>query len=474
MESQEPQTSLKQNPPRVTSLFVKRLFGAQDAKFTLSESAITLMFGHNGCGKSTLLRIMDRILSNDLASLVGEPFEQATVSFSDGSSVMFDREKQIWKEKYADSAVTASGPIELNFKGKEFASFIEEETPYTLVGGKIVSSADFKAVSQEVEALIRDRWQMSLGMKKNNQSKRRSRGRSLPNQTDEPSHDMPLVAHRKIIRQTRLIISDRLKAAYQPSSNRFRFRPSFETNIEPRYRVQEVSEQLKVIISRARESAREKSAELDSRSFKQILALAQSTGDLTSDRIQSGSSLQNMKADLNTLNQRLIKCALSTSKLDLPEFIPELGQTVRLSKLFELHIGDLIQKARATDDVLQRLEALLKIINLRFVGKLAELSADQGLLVKREADNVTIPLARLSSGEQHMVVLFHSLIFDTIPGGICLIDEPEISLNVDWQECFLEDLEAVSKISRLQFIIATHSPQIVGKHASVLRHIETL
>lgn len=44
-----------------------------------------------------------------------------------------------------------------------------------------------------------------------------------------------------------------------------------------------------------------------------------------------------------------------------------------------------------------------------------------------------------------------------------LIDEPEISLHVKWQREFLRDMLAVANLSRVRFIIATHSPQIVDK-----------
>ena len=54
-----------------------------------------------------------------------------------------------------------------------------------------------------------------------------------------------------------------------------------------------------------------------------------------------------------------------------------------------------------------------------------------------------------------------------------LVDEPEISLHIDWQEQLVEQLHAPLTGSRL--IIATHSPDIVVKHrhlCSVLKSKE--
>jgi predicted ATP-binding protein involved in virulence len=47
------------------------------------------------------------------------------------------------------------------------------------------------------------------------------------------------------------------------------------------------------------------------------------------------------------------------------------------------------------------------------------------------------------------------------PNSLILIDEPELSLHILWQQEFLRDLEEIIKIAGLDFLIATHSPQII-------------
>ena len=68
----------------------------------------------------------------------------------------------------------------------------------------------------------------------------------------------------------------------------------------------------------------------------------------------------------------------------------------------------------------------------------------------------------LSSGEQHEIVLLYELLFKVSENSIILIDEPEISLHVAWQEVFLKDLGQMAELSRFQALIATHSPQIIN------------
>ena len=111
-------------------------------------------------------------------------------------------------------------------------------------------------------------------------------------------------------------------------------------------------------------------------------------------------------------------------------------------------------------------------MNRRLTDKNVLLSADVGIEVHLTCDKGVVELRNLSSGEQHLIVLFYDMIFETTSGGICLIDEPEISLNVGWQKAFVADIEEVAKVSSQQYIIATHSPQIVNDRNELMAEIK--
>lgn len=73
-------------------------------------------------------------------------------------------------------------------------------------------------------------------------------------------------------------------------------------------------------------------------------------------------------------------------------------------------------------------------------------------------------LKKASSGEQCMLVLMLGIAGHIEDGSIVLIDEPEISLHPKWQEDFMGLLiEAFDFYSGCQFIVATHSPQIISR-----------
>ena len=76
--------------------------------------------------------------------------------------------------------------------------------------------------------------------------------------------------------------------------------------------------------------------------------------------------------------------------------------------------------------------------------------------------NDSLSVTRLSSGEQHELVLLYELLFKVEPDSLILMDEPELSLHVAWQSQFLKDLQEIIKLVPLDFLIATHSPDIIS------------
>jgi predicted ATP-binding protein involved in virulence len=71
------------------------------------------------------------------------------------------------------------------------------------------------------------------------------------------------------------------------------------------------------------------------------------------------------------------------------------------------------------------------------------------------------PVHALSSGEAQLIVLLTHLYFDPAAqaANVFIIDEPELSLHVAWQELFVDSL--LSANPSIQYVLATHSPSII-------------
>lgn len=72
-------------------------------------------------------------------------------------------------------------------------------------------------------------------------------------------------------------------------------------------------------------------------------------------------------------------------------------------------------------------------------------------------------ITSLSSGEKQIVALIGSLIFTPVANRqeILVIDEPELSLHLTWQEIFVDAILMAQP--NFQFVLATHSPTIISK-----------
>lgn len=75
-----------------------------------------------------------------------------------------------------------------------------------------------------------------------------------------------------------------------------------------------------------------------------------------------------------------------------------------------------------------------------------------------------LSLKKASSGEQCLLVLILGIAGHITNGSLILIDEPEISLHPRWQEEFMLLLtSSFSGYTGCQFVVATHSPQVIAR-----------
>ena len=194
------------------------------------------------------------------------------------------------------------------------------------------------------------------------------------------------------------------------------------------------------------------SQELD-RSFPKRLFEADSVED-------TDANLRKRYEDQLKLRSRLAAIAILDSSPDLP--LPGQSLLDWQLKVLGTYLGDVDEKLATFLPLLIRLELLTKIINEKFLFKRMEIDRVQGFAFYDEDSDKLVTPEHLSSGEQHELILMYELIMNVTEHSLVLIDEPEISLHVAWQKAFLDDLDRVASLRSLRFVIATHSPQIIG------------
>ena len=71
-----------------------------------------------------------------------------------------------------------------------------------------------------------------------------------------------------------------------------------------------------------------------------------------------------------------------------------------------------------------------------------------------------IPLYKLSSGEKQLLLILMRVFLMEEQGYILLMDEPEISLHIEWQYRLFEEIRRLNP--NCQIITSTHSPSLFG------------
>lgn len=86
---------------------------------------------------------------------------------------------------------------------------------------------------------------------------------------------------------------------------------------------------------------------------------------------------------------------------------------------------------------------------------------EEGLYLFDEIDKKPVIFNQLSSGEQQVILLFASILFDPPNDSLVMIDEPEISWHITWQRQFIHNLVEITTKIPYYFLISTHSPSII-------------
>ena len=142
------------------------------------------------------------------------------------------------------------------------------------------------------------------------------------------------------------------------------------------------------------------------------------------------------------------------------EWIVDAGTiAVRIEEIIPLIREYEADRAKIT----RRSTAFLKSVNsfLGDSGKRLDFQPGAGLEVTLPSGE-QIRTHQLSSGELQLLVLFAFLYFQFDPDQefVVFVDEPELSLHVAWQQLYVSSVKSANP--NAQFIIATHSPEIVG------------
>ncbi len=423
---------------RIEKITVKNLFRTFDHVIPLNmDDRITIIHGPNGFGKSTLLKMMEGVLKSRYSEIRAIPFDEFTLFFQGGAFIKIIKEApqedslQLVYSLGADEH-TIKLDLGIDSEGLDFpVDAIEEWIPeLSQVGpqnwvhvptGNVLG---LRAVLERYEGHLPDYGNIIL----------------------EPEE----LRYLRSSVNVRMIETQRLSSrSYQQRNHRISVR-RYRT-LRTRRAVSAYSEELSEAIEVKLAEYATLSQSLD-RTFPFRLIEHSAQSGLTKDEIdQALGELEKKRSQLRDVG--LLEREEDVSMLE------EIDETTM--NVLSVYIEDTREKLGIFDEMAAKIELLRNTVNSRFRYKQMSVSKEDGFIFTT-ADGKVLPPVSLSSGEQHTLVVLYELLFKVKPNSMILIDEPELSLHVEWQVNFLAELQKITELASLDVLMATHSPDIIN------------
>ena len=462
---------------RITRISFQGLLNQFDYSFDLREKIpICIIHGANGSGKTTILRMINALLKMKTDYLATVPFRSVKLEFE--KDMFIEARVENYNRNVKDDFdIPPSKLIRLAAKlnGKPnnctVPFFAKEKELYERldhVRDRLMAARNHLT---DLSGPTLDRMERERAFLSKRINELRLRRSSHPSADSEKNEIRYLefvewfktaTAHinTHFIGADRLHEFDDLGEEYQQRDDwRSERRSEFTTST-----IYNCSSQIKAYIDSRRSDYAQFSQEID-RTFP--LRLMERMKSMKTD---SPEFIERELEQLSVKRKELVSAGLLDTTSDT-RIMPDDVVDNYILRVLSLYIGDNKQKLAFFDDSWSRIASFLELTNRRFVRKRLEIDRKEGIICRLD-DGQLLSLERLSSGEQHEIVMNYLLLFRAEQDSIILLDEPEISLHIAWQHDFLLDLEKALGITGAQCILATHSPDIINGRWEITTALE--
>ncbi|MGI9251570.1 MAG: AAA family ATPase [Pseudohongiellaceae bacterium] len=431
----------------LTTLTVSKLFGYFDHTIQFNQDEkITIITAPNGYGKSVILRMLNAIFSGDFHYIEKLIVKDISLEFSDKTELLFTKK-------------SIEGEVEIKqiAKGKKVNSYAYSKK--SAAAAEILSGVPWLTRAGQGEWL-----DLRLGGLLTNRKAIEKYSRDDLFSTDDQNimslpdwvQEYVECINVRLIEDQRLIQRDKIHKKREDPFQRV----DNTESVSPINTIEQYANELQREIKNLTSEYSAIAQKLDSTFPNRLLSpLPNGKAAYTEDKLKKHlNKIENSR-------KRLVRYGLIED--ESAEYTTEQISEENL-KVLTLYVLDTQKKLKVYDNLVSQLDFFTSILNDKQLShKQVRISRNEGFYFETE-NGISLNMVALSSGEQHEVVLLYELIFKTDNNSLVLIDEPEISLHIAWQEAFLEDLRKIQKIQPFTAIISTHSPQIIGEDWSLV------
>lgn len=462
---------------RIRQISIKNLFGIfnHDIQLNLDER-VTIIHSPNGFGKTAILKLLNELFTQGSLAIRNTPFDEFHIYFEDETHFWIEKENIGNAIRNSEDAVLRGQNTQIVFYCEDFRKKrifavelkasntnsvrLRTELQYQEHLLQVAKQSEDRRAIETYEENVHSLRQMVLAeeMRFTEQEERR-RASDLAMATTGRSKERDLLQDLRKCIPVRFIETQRLlNLTAETGSHGSAKRPA----MLPVVRI--YSEELSKTITAKLADSTTLTQSLDRTFPSRLVDLATRQSDI------SESELREKLAELETKRKSLMAVGLADQMANDP-ILATNRIDASTKAVLSLYIEDTRQKLAVFDDIAPKIELLTRIINKRFLYKDMTANRKDGFVFTTPR-GIRLTLENLSSGEQHELVLFYELLFKALPGSLIMIDEPEISLHVVWQEQFLQDVQEITRLANVDLLIATHSPDIIDGHRNLVVELE--
>lgn len=449
---------------QITRFQVFGLFGRQDVEISIQDNRVVIV-GVNGAGKSTLLNLLYFLLARRWEKLGELHFDSIGIEV-DGHQVLLSREEI----RNSHTSRSFLRRVLRTFTNKT-TDYLENPVVQTILAQPSLSDLDVHRLSQllriprsqvlQVQRMIEERGsQQKLDFEINFNSANRWLTEHINAQI------LYLPTYRRIEKDLKSVVPDieeRVRA-YDERYGPLRQRRTAEANASSQpyidlveFGMDDVKQIIESALQTLNDFSRQQLNELTGAYLREVVR-----GEV--DTFELASVTEFDDKEINSVLARVDERTLSSEdKKMLREVLGKLHQNSGELTLRERYIAHFFAKlgtvARRLQEREEPIRNFVSVCNDNYlVGKQFVYDRNQFTLAIEDRDGLAVELKDLSSGEKQVISLFTHIHLGGRPKYIIIIDEPELSLSVDWQSNLLPDIMASGRCVFLAAV--THSPFI--------------
>jgi predicted ATPase len=442
--------------PKVESVQLNGLFGDRSIRIHFDTSApVSVVAGENGIGKSSTLELLDAVLNFRINAIAHPafPVDEMTIRFEDSSQ--FDIQ---WLLKVGlQIAIDGSG------KSRPLVDRLVKMTSTASTGQVTTSTLVVQGLSNFVATSSRPR-----------------AGLPYQNGVDVHGRQIFLVEDEtRVQSEQKVVVDESFDAISKPfNAVRSRYLSADRMSILQTSRDHSAEKSLNSVVEAIASEMAEYVRGIEEEYLKFPIStklysriLQDEVWSPGGDRMDTAEG-ENLDASLSRLQSLELRIAqlgfLRDSDIlqgsgTIQDFLNQGRQLEpSRSKVTMEVIGLLLERHNSIAPRRNMIESLLTNIRNQFEGeKHIVVDPLRGYRVWSVRSKDFVPIASLSSGEKHLLILNHFLMMKEYAiahsSQILIVDEPELSLHVNWLRSLSKILNSASS-EETQIIVATHSP----------------